>query len=297
MAALTYRELYLGPAPSVTNRIQGKLAKVHLFGVPFDASASYRPGSKFGPNAAREALLNIEIYSTKLGLDLEQESIEDLGNIRHTANIGEMSKAVEHVTREILGERLVPGIFGGEHTLTYATVRALPTEAALVVFDAHLDLRNEYDGLKLGHATFLRRLIEERTANNVLHVAARAASAEEWTFAQSVGLPMASDAVLKTSAGPARVLQRLLGDAEQVYVSVDMDVLDPAYAPGVGNPEPAGLSTYELLELLHALRGKALVGFDIVELCPPYDNGASAVAAAKIFTELWGLALGKARTQ
>jgi agmatinase len=88
-----------------------------------------------------------------------------------------------------------------------------------------------------------------------------------------------------------------LGDVAQVYVSVDLDVLDPAYAPGVGNPEPAGLSTRELLELLHGLGGKQVVGFDIVELCPAYDNGASAAAAAKIFAELWGLALQPAKSR
>jgi agmatinase len=267
-----------------------------VFGVPFDATASYRPGSKFGPNALREALLNIEIYSTRLGLDLERESIEDLGNVRHTANVEEMTKAVAAVTRELLQAPCVPAVVGGEHTLTYATTRELPAETAIVVFDAHLDLRDEYDGFRLGHATFLRRLVEGRTAKNIVHVAARAASGDEWRFADATGLAMVSDAVLRTSDKRAQLVQGLLADVTQVYVSLDLDVLDPAYAPGVGNPEPAGFSTHELLELLHSLAGKQVVGFDVVELCPSYDNGASAAAAAKIFAELWALALQPAKT-
>lgn len=283
---MTYRDLYLTPTPSVTNILPGKPPRVKVFGVPFDATSSYRPGSKFGPNAIREAFLNIETYSPRLAMDAEALSIEDLGNLKHSANIDDMIRAVERVTSELVSSGTTPAILGGEHTLTYGAYSAVPEHTSLLVFDAHFDLRDEYDGFKLGHATFLRRLIEKRGAESMIHVGGRAASEAEWKLLEKIGLATISTETALTVASPQKLLSEFLQDSDQLYVTIDMDVLDPAYAPGVCSPEPDGLSTRQVLEFLYVLKGKRIVGFDVVEVAPHYDNGATAAAAAKFLAEL-----------
>lgn len=286
---MSFGDLYLTPTPSIKTVVKGQPPVVQVFGVPFDATSSYRPGSRFGPNAIREAFLNIEVYSHRLDVDLEKLSIDDLGNLHHTANSKEMASHAHRVTREIVSKGFTPAILGGEHSITYATFTALPRDTAFLVFDAHLDLRDEYDGFKLGHATFLRRLIEKRKGASMIHVGARAASAEEWRLLGDIGLATISSETVHTVSKPHRLLDDFLKELQKVYVSIDIDVLDPAYAPGVGNPEPGGLTTRQLLDFLYALKGKKLVGFDIMEVCPPYDNGSTAAAAAKFLAELTSL--------
>lgn len=278
---------FLTPAPLITVKIANLRPKVKIFGVPFDSTSTYRTGSRFGPNAIREAFMNIEIYSKTLGFDLEHSSIEDLGNIKHTSNVDKMILYANEATRKILSDGYIPILLGGEHTLTFAAFDAMPNNTALVIFDAHLDVRNEYDDLKMMHATFLRRLIEKHPRVKVVHVGSRAATKEEWRFVIShkVSLITADDVL--TSENFMNNLKSVLKDIESVYVSIDLDVLDPAYAPGVANPEVCGITMHTLLNVLYHLRGKDIQGFDIVELCPQYDpSGITAIAAAKLLAEL-----------
>jgi agmatinase len=181
------------------------------------------------------------------------------------------------------------GVLGGEHTLTFGTRLAIPKDAALVIFDAHLDLRDEFAGLKLSHATFLRRLTDKIGTKSIIHVGSRAASREEWKVADSIGLSLIPMQTIHNLAKPEKLLLDFLKGFESVYVSIDLDVLDPSFAPGVGNPEPDGLSIHKLLEFLYSSRGKKIVGFDIVELTPLYDNGTTAIVAAKLMNEIMGL--------
>ncbi|MFQ6134954.1 MAG: agmatinase, partial [Nitrososphaerales archaeon] len=262
---------------------------VEVLGVPFDSTSTYRAGSRFGPNAIREAFLNIEMYSNRLDVDLEELSVKDLGNLSQTGDAKQMSEAVERVVSEMLSEDQAPAVLGGEHTLSYATFRAAPKDTALIVFDAHGDIRDEFADRKFSHTTWLRRFIEERGAGDVIHIGLRAATREEIDYLNRVEMVTISAQTILTNERSEKILADLLRDFSQVYVSVDMDVLDPAYAPGVGNPEAAGISTAQLLEFLYTLNGKKVLGFDIVEVCPPYDTGASAVAAAKVMLELTSL--------
>ena len=253
--------------------------KVSVFGVPFDATSTYRAGSRFAPNAIREAFLNIEVYFRDIDVDLEKVSIEDLGNLKQTGNVQSMVVAVQKITEELLQQKKLPAILGGEHTLTYASF--LATQGSmLIVFDAHLDLRDEFADLRLSHATYLRRLLEEMDTE-VIVIGARAASKEEWEFAEKKRVkvipPPSEDRSLQDYV---KTVRSSIGQ-RSIYLSIDLDVVDPAYAPGVGNPEPGGLTSREFLTVLRALRGCRLVGFDIVELDPLMDTGASAALAAK----------------
>lgn len=283
---MSYRDLFVTATPLVTNRVGETPPAVSVLGVPFDSSSTYRTGSRFGPNAIREAFLNIEVYSPRLMVDLETQSIEDLGNLHPTANLPRMAEMVEKVVSELLHEEKTPVLLGGEHTLTYGSYLAMPPETAIVVFDAHFDMRNEYSDLSLMHATFLRRVIEKVGVDRVVHVGARAASAAEWRYVDSEKVSHIPCQAILRSPDPGRLLQDQVEDFRNLYVSIDLDVLDPAFAPAVGNPEPGGLSTPQMLELIYALKGKHLTGFDIVELCPQYDNGATVTAAARLLAEL-----------
>lgn len=293
---MSYRDLYLTPAPRVTSIKEGKPPIVEILGVPFDATSTYRLGSKFGPEALRESFLNIEIFSSRLNVDLEELSVEDLGNLSQMGDAAQMTDALGKVVLEISEGKQTPAVLGGEHTLSYATFKAAPKDAALIVFDAHLDLRDEFAGLRFSHTTWLRRFIEERGAKNVIHIGSRAAAKDEVTYMSEVGVATIPTRTILATQRAEMLLADLLKDFNRVYVSLDLDILDPAYAPGVGNPEAAGISTAQLLEFLYILEGKEILGFDIVELCPSYDTGAAAAAASKCLLELTCLAhLGKTK--
>ena len=259
-----------------------------LIGVPFDSTSSYRPGSRFGPDAIRDAFSNIEVYSPELSVDLERLRVDDLGNLKFTSNVEEMLDALGKVVSELVAEGGTVGILGGEHTLTLASFQAMPEDTALLVFDAHFDIREEYGGARVSHATFLRRLIERVGSDRIMHLGGRAACREEWESLEELSLANVPSSTIMLG-GAERLVKEFLSDKRRVYVSIDLDVLDPAYAPAVGNPEPLGLTTHQLIRLLHSIRGKEVVGFDICEYTPIYDNGATGVVAAKLLADMLSL--------
>ncbi|MCP8311164.1 MAG: agmatinase [Candidatus Methylarchaceae archaeon HK01B] len=286
---MSYKDLFITPEPLITSTEEGIETVAMIFGVPFDATTTFRPGARFGPNAIRQAYMNIETYSPQLDVDLDRLSIKDLGNLKSTSNVEEMIYSVGKVVDEIVRENVTFGVLGGEHSLTFGSYLSVPKDTALIVFDAHLDLRDEFSGLKMSHATFLRRLTDKIGTNSTVHIGSRAASGEEWRIAEKIGLFLISSQIINTVNNAEKLLTDFLKDFKNVYVSIDLDVLDPAFAPAVSNPEPDGMSTRKLFEFLYSLRGKKIVGFDIVELTPLYDNGTTAVLAAKVMTELIGL--------
>lgn len=262
--------------------------RITMLGVPFDSTVSYRPGARFAPPAIRSALDNIEFYSVELGVSLEDMDLDDAGDVSYTQDLAEVLNETERLVNKIKSGGGVPCVLGGEHTITLASYKPFSNESVLVVFDAHLDLREELYGLRLSHATFMRRLIESHKPREVFYVGVRAAVSEEWEYAYS-----RSDLnVFKVTETDrvARELSKLGSRGERVYISVDLDVADPAYAPGVSCPEPGGLTSRELLALLASLRGVEVVGFDVVELCPPQDqSNITSVLAAKLVLTLSGL--------
>jgi agmatinase len=255
-----------------------------VFGVPYDGTTSYRPGTRFAPNAVREAFLNVEAYSQRLGVDVERLPIRDAGNLARQNDPGAMIGAVSRVTKELFaaGERFC--MLGGEHSLTGGSFVNAPRKTALVVFDAHFDLRDEWEGTGLSHACYLRRVTEKVDPLVVAHIGGRAATKEEWRLSKSLGLVLSPTEA--GTRGGLRRFSRFMSGFKRAYVSIDIDGLDPAFAPGTGTPEAGGLTTIALLNLLYALKGIRLEAFDIMEVSPPYDNGSTVTVAARFMNEL-----------
>jgi len=267
-----------------------------VFGIPFDSTHSYKPGCRFGPDVIRDAFNNIEIFHPQFGIDLEAVNIEDLGNTTHTVVASEMIDMVGKITKELVATNRQLFILGGEHSLTYGTYMSFPKETGYVVFDAHYDLRDEYANTKLSHAAYLRRIVEKRGAGNILHVGARAFVKEELEFLKEHNIKTISDRQVREGKGP-QLLKEFASSFDSMYTSFDLDVLDPAYAPGVGNPEAAGMTSRELFDLIYSLENKKVTGVDIVELNPQYDNGATASIAAKIMSTLIAMNLNRLNYQ
>ena len=263
-----------------------------IFGVPFDSTHSYKPGCRFGPDAIRDAFNNIEIFQPEFGIDLEVEAISDLGNTRHTVVAAEMLQMVKNVISELKKQDKQIIILGGEHLITLGSFTCFPKDTGYVVFDAHYDLRDQYADIKLSHAAYLRRIVEERGSENIVHVGARAFVKEELAFLKEHNIATVSDKEIRNGNGP-KLLKDITSTFDRVYLSVDLDVLDPAFAPGVGNPEAVGISSRELYDLITTLQNKKIVAADMVELNPTYDNGSTASMAAKMMATIIAMNLSR----
>ena len=280
--------MYLNRTPLITGSQEAGDPMAIIFGVPFDSTHSYKPGTRFGPDVIREAFNNIEIFHPKLQLDLESANIEDLGNTKHTVVAQEMLDMVQKITTELLQRNKQLGILGGEHLITLGTYMSFPKETGYVVFDAHYDLREEYADNKLSHAAYLKRIVEKRGAENIIHVGARAFVKEELAFLTEHRIKTISDKDIRKGNGP-QLIRDAISTFDKVYTSFDLDVLDPAFAPGVGNPEADGITSREFFEMIYSFEDTKVTGFDIVELNPNYDNGSTASLAAKIMSTMLAL--------
>ena len=258
-----------------------------FFGVPYDKTSTYRAGSRFAPGALRDVSANMELYSVRSKVDLEQVAVHDWGDVDIVENLVETLGRVKSVCSELLDSNKIPIMAGGEHSITKSAADTLPEDTGLLSFDAHLDLRDEFLGEKLSHATFMRRVSEKLGSDHIMEVGIRAFSRPELDFARKSGVTMITPQDLRET-GISKTAQRIRGflsGFSQSYVTVDIDVLDPAFAPGVGNPEPDGISTDELLTLIDASVQKNTVGFDLVEVSPQLDSGQTAAVGVKVIFE------------
>ena len=263
-----------------------------IFGVPFDSTHSYKPGCRFGPDSIRDAFNNIEIFQPEFGVDLETVNINDLGNTKHTVVATEMLQMVENITTELRKQNKQMIILGGEHLITLGSFSCFPKNTGYVVFDAHYDLRDQYADIKLSHAAYLRRLVEKRGSENIVHVGARAFVKEELAFLTDNKIRTVSDKEIRDGNG-AKLLKDITSTFDSIYLSIDLDVLDPAFAPGVGNPEAVGISSRELYDLVAALQNKKIEAADIVELNQTYDNGSTSSMAAKMISKIIAMNLSR----
>ena len=263
-----------------------------IFGVPFDSTHSYKPGCRFGPDVIRGTFNNIEIFQPEFGVDLEVVNINDLGNTKHTVVATEMLQMVENITSELKKQSKQMIILGGEHLITLGSFTCFPKDTGYVVFDAHYDLRDQYADIKLSHAAYLRRIVEKRGSENIVHVGARAFVKEELAFLKEHNITTVSDKEIRNGNG-AKLLKDITSTFDSLYVSIDLDVLDPAFAPGVGNPEAVGISSRELYDLITTLQNKKIVAADIVELNPTYDNGSTTSMAAKMMSTIIAMNLSR----
>ena len=287
---MSFLDLYLNRNPLITSSDETSDPVAIVFGVPFDSTHSYKPGTRFGPDAIRDAFNNIEIFHPQFQLDLESTNIEDLGNVKQTVVAEKMLEMVQKITAELLQRNKQLIILGGEHLITLGTYMSFPKETGYLVFDAHYDLRNEFADTKLSHASYLRRIVEKRGAENIVHIGARAFVKEELAFLTENKIKTISDKDIREGNGP-RLIKDAISTFDKIYTSFDLDVLDPAFAPGVGNPESVGITSRELFDMIHSLGDKQVIGVDIVELNPTHDNGVTASLAAKIMSTMLALNL------
>lgn len=254
-------------------------AKLILFGCPFDGTTSFRPGARFGPAAVREVSDALETYCPVLKADLAEVPFFDSGDLNMPP--GDVRGSLDMAYRmaaAISSARQTPAAIGGEHLISLPLFRAaIEAEPDVVVvhFDAHFDLRNQYLGVELSHATVLRRISELSKPSRILHVGQRSGVREEFTQTELLGN------YCPATVDPKRISD-WVGD-RPLYVTVDLDVLDPSVFPGTGTPEPGGVSFATLQNWIAGLAGCRWVGWDVVELSPVYDpTGVSSIVAAKV---------------
>ena len=264
---------FLGSRPPGAVREPGPT----LIGIPYDATSSFRRGSRWGPAAIRMASESIETYNPVIDRDLAQVPFVDGGDLQVEG------LDPEHMVRAVR-RHLGPGIpvlLGGEHTITLGAVQALVArhhDLVVIQWDAHTDLRSEYQGNPVCHATVMRRLLDGGCP--LVQLGIRAGTREEFELGRARSLLLSRGVGL-----PDRMLDTL--GSRPLYLSVDIDVLDPAAAPGTGNPEPDGAAYADLLAALQRLRGHRIVGMDVVETAPPWDpGGRTAVVAASLVRDM-----------
>jgi agmatinase len=277
-----------------------RCAEVAILGAPFDAGVSYRPGARFGPGAVRAASRLLRPYHPELqARPWETQQVADGGDAAiNPFSIEQAMADIETAALRALDRARRVVTIGGDHTIALPLLRAVGArhrECALIHFDAHLDTWDSYFGAGYTHGTSFRRAAEEDLldTSRSLHVGIRGPlySGEDLAQDAALGYGVISTAQIARS-GVAAAIERIrtrVGNGP-VYVSVDVDVLDPAHAPGTGTPEPGGLTTRELQELLRGLDGLEIAGADVVEVSPPYDHAElTALAAAQVVYELLAL--------
>jgi agmatinase len=267
-------------------------AHIVLFGAPFDSTTSYRPGTRFGPSAIRTESIGLETYSPYQDYDLVQCSVFDSGDL--ILPFGSAERALEDIyehTKEIVTDEKVPFMLGGEHTVTFGAVRAVYEkypDLHIIHFDAHTDLRDTYYGEWFSHATVLKRCYDLVGDGKIFHFGLRSGARDEFIFAQQ------HDYIEKNTCDTLTEILPNLGEVP-VYITIDLDVLDPSHFPGTGTPEAGGIGFMDLLNAVIHMSHLRVVGMDINELAPIYDHsGASTALACKITREAL-IALSKNR--
>ncbi len=275
------------PCPFSGKSSSYKEAVYVVLGVPYDRTSSYRAGSKFGPSAIREASANIETYSMRTGVDVEDLRIFDAGDLNITGDPSEMIKRIQLVVGEVVSDGKMPVLLGGEHSISLGGVKGLGVGTTVVDFDAHMDLRNEYNDEPFSHASVMRRISECVGPDQIVQIGIRAVCKEELEFSRAnlISTISALDIHREPIENSRGVLRKMLDRRQSIYLSIDMDALDPAYAPAVGNPEADGLSPHVLLSLVEEVCRHNVVAIDLTEVAPHYDSGATSVQAAKILFE------------
>ncbi|SMB99088.1 agmatinase [Thermanaeromonas toyohensis ToBE] len=255
-----------------------------ILGLPLDVTSTFRPGSRFAPQSIRSVSEVLEEFSPFLKRDLKEVAFCDLGDLELVpGRIRENLTRIEEVASEVWKDGKLLLSLGGEHLVSYPLIRAARShypELAVLHFDAHADLREEYQGEKYSHATVMRLVAEEIGPSHLYQLGIRSCTWEEWVygsentnlFLDHIELPL------------SRLLPELKG--RPLYLTLDIDVVDPAYAPGTGTPEPGGCRPQDIFSALYLLKDAHIIGLDIVEVSPAYDMGnITSILAAKLVRE------------
>jgi len=252
-----------------------------IVGVPFDRTTTYRSGTRFAPTSIREVTHTFEKENFEHGTTFEDMAVHDAGDLYEEGTADEMVAAIEEEAKRIVSAKKFPLFMGGEHSISPPIVKAFG-DISVITIDAHLDFRDEYQGLRNSHACAHRRIVDHVGKGNAFAFGVRSISSDE-DLAEAVY----ADAFRIHKEGCEKVFEEMLSKLKRkpVYVSLDIDGIDPAYAPGTGTPEPFGLTPWDVRYIINRL-GDRLVGFDVVEVCPPYDNGNTSILAARMMREV-----------
>lgn len=255
-----------------------------VFGIPYDGTVSYRPGTRFGPMDIRENIDGIETYSPYMDDDMTNYNICDMGDLELPfGNREKVLDIIKEETKIILKDGKIPLGLGGEHLVSFPIVEALSEKyknLAIIHFDAHADLRDDYLGEKLSHATVIRRIYDILGDKSIFQFGIRSGTKEEFEFAKDH---------CKTEKFSSQTFSEVVDDLgdRPIYLTIDLDVLDPSIFPGTGTPEPGGLTFNELSKCIKAASKLNIVGCDIVELSPKLDSsGVSTITACKVLREV-----------
>jgi agmatinase len=255
-----------------------------ILGCPYDGSATFRPGARFGPSAIRRASWGIETFSPYFNKDLGQFSVHDMGDLE--LPLGEKKASlnlIRNAIDQIVSAKKFPILLGGDHLITLPVIEEIVKiypRLQLLQIDAHADLRDDYLGESLCHSTVMRRLIERLGEDRLFQIGVRSGTEEEFKLARRMRSIF--------SFGPGSLdsmIKRLRN--EPAYITLDLDVIDPSLLPSVGTPEPGGFTFQEFISLLKKLQTLHVIGFDVVELTPDYDpTQVSSVTASVILREM-----------
>jgi agmatinase len=259
-------------------------SRIIILGCPFDGTASFRPGARFGPSAIRKASWGIETYSPYFDRDLTQLKVHDIGDLE--LPLGEKKLALDLIRkalRKILSEKKFPVLLGGDHLITLPILEEslrIHPHLHLLQIDAHMDLRENYLGETFSHSTVMRRAIDRMGKGRLFQIGIRSGTEEEFKLARKM------KSIVSFDRGSLRSMVKRLRN-QPVYVTLDLDVIDPSLLPGVGTPEPGGLTFQTFISILKELQPLHVVGFDIVELTPDYDpTQISSLTASVILKEM-----------
>jgi len=258
-------------------------AKLVIFGAPYDKTSSFRIGASKAPSEIRQASWNFETFNIKTGRDLREVKFHDYGDLEIKDDYPkDMVEKIRDFTSSLIKKNKFPIAIGGEHSITSGIIQAFPKDIAVLCLDAHLDFRQKYENEPYNHACTIRRIADHIDIKNIALLGVRSAEKEEFVEANNQGLLYIDSYTIK-KIGIKKILDKIkehLGN-KKIYFSLDIDVFDISYAPGTSTPEPFGLTQWEVLEIIDFFSSQ-FIGFDIVEVCPSYDNGQTSILAAKI---------------
>lgn len=255
-----------------------------IFGVPFDKTCTFKKGTRYGPSGIRDASHDFEMYAYDYRLDLGDAKVHDAGDLPVSDLSSEqMLKTVGVFSKKLVKDGKFPILLGGEHSVSPGCATEFDDIGVLGI-DAHADYRDEFLGNKNNHACAMRRMVDKFGEENVMWIAVRSlARAEHESSAKLIdSLTILRNGIDWTIS---QVEKRLPN--KRIYLSLDIDGIDPAYAPGTGTPEPFGIAPFDVKRIIDALSPR-LVGFDVVEVSPPLDNGITEILAARLITSVIG---------
>jgi len=262
-------------------------AEIVLFGAPFDSTTSYKSGARYGPNAVREASYNFEVYNLRFDRQLTAPNY-DIGDVQvNYGNYQQTNLMIKDTVRTVLEMGLTPIAIGGEHTITNGVVGAIRdydedlfSDMTIIHFDAHFDMRDEYLGEKYSHASVLRR-IHELNPKEIIQLGIRSAEYEEHEYVkQQENITYYTSYQIQDNK--EEILKKIKKIKSPIYITVDIDVLDPAYAPSVGTPASCGITPRDLEDFMQVLSQKNTIGLDVVEVSSDTIGDSTSINAAKV---------------